>query len=121
MKQDTRKSSGRVSRGKLSTVDEKAVVINLLHQMSWIYGIRGDKRFYILEQNGVLALGRLQRLLHPDAYARMEPPDAVRSVTVRKETQYHTDEYRLQVGEGDSMPHCNGVRRCDVNTAIHLA
>ena len=32
------------------------------------------------------------------------------------------DNYRLQVeGEGDSMPHCNWVRRCVVDTAFHLA
>ncbi len=51
-----------------------------------------------------------------------QSPDTMRGVTVRRETQYNTDEYRLQVvGEGDSVSHCNWVRRCGVDTAIHLA
>ena len=33
------------------------------------------------------------------------------------------DNYRLQqvAGEGDSMPHCNWVHRCVVDSAFHLA
>src|ERR1700761_7710379 len=37
--------------------------------------------------------------------------------------QYHIEDYRLlqPVGEGDSVPHCNWVRRCAGGTAFHLA
>ena len=37
--------------------------------------------------------------------------------------QYHIKGYRLLqvVGEGDSVPHCNWMRRCAVDTAFDLA
>jgi hypothetical protein len=50
------------------------------------------------------------------------PADTTVRVTVRKENQYHIDDHCLQVvGEGGSVPHCNWVRRCVVDTAFHLA
>ena len=72
--------AGRVSRGELGTVDNRDIVIqvllNILDQMDLVVFIRGEGRFYTLEQKGALLQGRLRRLLHPDACARsMEPLD----------------------------------------------
>lgn len=47
------------------------------------------------------------------------PADTIVRVTVRSETQYHFDNYRLHVGS--SVLHCNRVHRCVVDAAFHLA
>ena len=48
------------------------------------------------------------------------PADTIVRVTVRSETQYLFDDYRLHV-VGSSVSHCNWVRRCVVDAAFHLA
>ena len=73
----------------------------------------------------MLGLGLVRQLCHPDACAHMELAEPVSSVmraTVKRKTQHHIDDYRLQVvGEGGSVPHCNWVYRCVVDIAFHLA
>jgi hypothetical protein len=70
-------------------------------------------------------LGQVRQLCHPDACAHMgpvEPAGASMHVMVRKESCHINDNYCLQVvGKGGSVPHCNWVRRCVVDTAFHLA
>jgi hypothetical protein len=86
--------------------------------------IRGDEMFYTPELKGVLGVGLVRRLDHPDACAHRDlvgPADTIARVVVRRGTHYHIDNYRLQVvGEGDSMPHCNWVCRCVMDNAFHL-
>ena len=77
----------------------------------------------------VLGLELVLQHRHPDTCAHMDvaaPAECgkVMCVTVRRETQCHIDDYRLQAaGLGGSGPHCNcnWVRRCVVGTAFHLA
>ena len=49
----------------------------------------------------------------------MEPADTIMHVTVN----ISHDNYRLQmvVGKGDSVSHCDWVRRCVVGTALSVA
>ena len=67
----------------------------------------------------------LVRLRHADGCAHMElagRADTIVRVTVRRDTQYRINDNRLQVvAEGNSVPHCNWVRPCVVDTAFHLA
>ena len=72
------------------------VILDILRQVERLHICGGKKRFYILEQKDMLALGQLRQLPHHDACTHMEPPYTTRSIS-QKGAQYHTGEYSLQV------------------------
>ena len=90
-------------------------------QTDLIRWIRGEERSYT---PGVVGVGQVQQLRHPDACAHMGRAgrvDTIMRVTVGREKHYHIDDYRLrEVVEGGNMPHCNRVHRCVVDTAFRL-
>ena len=123
VRQDTGKSFGRVSRGKLSTVAKKAIVIllNLLYQMIWL-DISWRRKVLHTGAKGCACAGTASATPTSRCMCMYGTSGYYAECHSQKGDSNHTDEYRLQVvGEGDKVPRCNWVRRRSVDTAFHLA